>query len=108
MDRHDRQRRREPQCRPAPGSAPLFATVTVTGVAVVSLPAASRAMAVDVCEPFPPSVVSQLTLYGADEVLDAEGRTVDLELDAVDADVVARPAVTATRPRTRSRRSRAR
>ena len=46
------------------GSEPLLATVTVTGVAVVSLPAASRAVAVSVCEPLPPRVVSQLTCTG--------------------------------------------
>jgi len=42
-----------------------FATVTVTGAEVVRLPAASRAMAVMVCEPFAAPVVFQETEYGA-------------------------------------------
>ena len=42
------------------GSLALFATVTVTGVEVVSFPAESRATAVSTCEPFPPVAVSQL------------------------------------------------
>src|SRR6266516_5381982 len=41
-------------------------TVTVTGADVVRLPAASRAMAVMVCEPFAVVVVFQETEYGAE------------------------------------------
>ena len=48
------------------GSEPLLATVTVTGVAVVSLPAASRTMAVSTWEPLPGPCVSQFTVYGVE------------------------------------------
>src|SRR6266853_134859 len=42
-----------------------LATVTVTGAEVVTLPAASRATAVRVCEPFATAVVYAATAYGA-------------------------------------------
>ena len=42
----------------------LFATVTLTGAAVLVLPAASRAIAVSVWPPFATVVVVQLTEYG--------------------------------------------
>src|SRR3954469_9608963 len=50
--------------RPVGGGGAVFDTVTVTAAAVVGLPAASRATAVSVCDPFAAVVVSQETLYG--------------------------------------------
>ena len=72
------------------GSEPLLATVTVIGVAVVSLPAASRTVAVSTCDPLPPSVVSQLTRVRRGQILDTERCSVELELHAVHAGVVGR------------------
>ncbi len=43
-----------------------FEAVTVTGAEVVELPAASRARAASVWEPFPAVVVFQETEYGAE------------------------------------------
>src|SRR5207247_10591971 len=50
----------------AGGVVSAFDTVTVTGEEVVRLPAASRAVAVRVCEPLPTDVVFQETEYGDD------------------------------------------
>src|SRR5436309_14550826 len=49
----------------AGGGGVVFAVVTVTDVAVAVLPAASRATAVSVCDPFATVVESQLIEYGA-------------------------------------------
>src|SRR5437773_1855175 len=50
----------------AGGVVSAFDTVTVTGDEVVRLPAASRAVAVRVCEPLPTVVVFQEIEYGDD------------------------------------------
>src|SRR5204862_27971 len=50
----------------AGGVVSAFDTVTVTGEEVVRLPAASRAVAVRVCEPLPTVVVFQETELGDD------------------------------------------
>jgi hypothetical protein len=47
-------------------SGVLFATVTCTEADVVLFPAASRATAVSVCDPFVAVVVFHETAYGAD------------------------------------------
>src|SRR4051812_32090386 len=47
-----------PHCPTCAGSVPALLTVTLTLVAVVTLPAASRALAERVCEPFAAEVVS--------------------------------------------------
>jgi len=72
----------EPSSNPqAPTKPPMLFTVTLTVEAVVVLPAASRAKAVRVCEPFVAETVFQLTEYG--EVVSSVPRfgTVELELD---------------------------
>src|SRR5206468_6235040 len=50
------------------GDVSAFDTVTLTGDEVVRLPAASRAVAVRVCEPLPTVVVLQGIAYGGDAV----------------------------------------
>ena len=67
----------------------MFVTVTLTDVDVRVLPLASRAIAVNVCDPFvAASVPRELIRRG--QVLRAEVDAVDPELHADDADVVAR------------------
>src|SRR4051794_16578295 len=48
------------------GGAPVFDVVTVIVVAVLELPAASRATALSVCDPFATVVESHVTEYGAE------------------------------------------
>src|SRR6478736_6532892 len=53
------------------GGEPAFETVTVTDVAVATFPAASRATAVNVCEPFVAVVVSHPAEYAGPVVSSA-------------------------------------